>query len=406
MINKRISNLVYTILIFIVISNCAACSDNKNDSIFTDTNDVITDKNSYYIIEGGIEDHSNPAIVHSIAWYFATYGEGKKYILATSGANYKINNTITIPSNCVLKGNDSVRDYTILASTGIDKRTMVIVGSGCKVQWLTIDGNREPSAVVSVSGTKGTIFKNCTIQNSKNDFIAADGDVYTILVNGSSSINLVIDSCQLNNAGANPKVNSTNNISKGYGVLLWGAVNATIQNCSINFTTTCGIDITGAMKATISGNTIMQTGLNRNLAGAIADGITGYHNWKTSDEDFYLYGNTINYAGNHGIHVSGRNINIQNNTISNQQLSAIMVDDWRTTAPGNEYSENVTIKNNKCTDPLSWVWQPGNSNRKIYIDRVNSGLTLDYNVNQDITGTLLSVTATNYHFPILIGTHQ
>lgn len=374
---------------------------------------IITDNNTYYIPESGIADHSNPSIQNSIAWYFKTYGVGKTYLLNSSGVNYNINSTITVPTNSVFKGKDALGSYSIKASTGLDKKGMIVLGSGCTLQYLNMDGNREAGTVVSAANSTGATILNCTIKNSKNDYVATDGNAYTLLINANSNTNFSIDGCVLENAGTNPKLNSATNQSNGYAILMWSAINSRVTNCDISYTSTCGIGFTGSSIVSIIGNNITKTGLNRESGGPLADALTAYHNWNNNtDENFTIKDNTISFAGNHGIHVSGKGIDIQNNTISNQQLSAIMVDDWRSKINGggendNEFSENVTIKDNKCDDPLSWVWQPGNSNRKIYVDRVNNetGMTLDYRNNKDISEIILGVNSTNYHFPIIFGIH-
>lgn len=362
---------------------------------------------TYGIPQGSISDHANATTVGSIAWYFSTYGAGNIYILTSSGATYNLNNTITLPTNSVMGAYGTSSMVTLLGTSGMNKKTLLTVGNGSRLQYMTIDGNRYTNTVVNASNSTGTEIKYCTIKNTKNNYVAADGSVYNLLINANNSVDINIHDCSLQNAGANPKLNPTENISKGYGILLWNSVNSIIKNNTIAYTTTCGIDITGSAGVDVIGNSITQTALNRDpstgtCVGPIADGITGYHNWKSNSEDFYIYNNTISYAGNHGIHVSGRIINIQNNTISSQQLSGIMVDDWRDTI---EYSEDVIVRNNKCSNPLSWVWQPGNSNRKIFINHVNNTMTLDYIVNQDSAGNTLVVNSSNYNLPTVFGAH-
>lgn len=372
----------------------------------------------YYIQHGGIADHGNSTVSGSIAWYLKTYGtgtidangEGNKYVLTTQNVNYMVNSQIVVPANVMLRGNSTFGAdlYVIKASAGLDKGGMVSLNNGSYLYYLTIDGNREPASIVMASNKTNVRIRNCIIENSKNDFVAADGSLYTLLINANYSSGLLVENCELSNAGANPKINPTTNISKGYGILLWGAANAVVKNNTIAYTSTCGIDFTASAVVDIIGNTIVHTALNRNpttgtTVGPIADSLTAYHNLILAAEDYLIHNNVIDYAGNHGVHVSGKVLNIQNNTVSNQQLSGIMVDDWRSV---NEFSETITIKNNKCGDPLSWVWAPGNSNRKIFVDRVNSGLLLDYKTNMDTSGVLLPVTPSNYRFATIFGSHQ
>ncbi len=274
---------------------------------------------TYNIAQAGISDHANAAASHSIAWHFQTYGAGNSYVLTSSGTNYNLNKTITVPANSTFQGSNAAGIYTLMASSGLDGSSMVVLGSGSTLQYMTIDGNRYPSMLVNAVGTTGTSVRNCLIQNSKNNFV---GSGYTACVWPTSSTNFILDTCTLLNAGCNPKLNDTNNQAQGLGILMWTATNALIQHCVISNTLTCGIGMGGSTGISIISNALAQTGLNRNAltgvqAGPIADGISAYHNWVPWRQNFYIYGNTINGTGNHGIHVSGSQINIQNNAILN-----------------------------------------------------------------------------------------
>lgn len=286
---------------------------------------------------------------------------------------------------------------------------MIDLSNGSQMINMHIDGAKYSGCLVRVISKNDVTIDSCTISDSKNNYTS--GNPYTMLIYCISSSNVIVQNCTLRRAGW-PKENPTLWNGLGYLILSRSCSNMTFQNNDLAYSLTGGIDMTGSSSVKILYNTISYTGLNRAYSGSISDGITAYHNWNTKDENFTIKGNIISYAGNHGMHVSGKGIDIQMNTISDQQLSGIMVDDWRSIANGggandNEYSEKVTIKNNKCSDPLSWEWQPGNSNRKIYVDRVNngSGMTLDYTVNKDISGTSLLVNSTNYHLPTLYGAH-
>jgi parallel beta-helix repeat protein len=403
--------LIKILIICVGVLFVTGCTKSES-SISNDATSLISEKDTYSIVQGGITDHSNPATPNSISWYFKTYGAEKTYLLATSGVNYQVNSTITVPANSALRGKDAEGIFTIMATAGVDKKTMVALSSGCTLQSLVIDGNREAGNVVATGSGVGIQIKNCTIQNSKNDYLVTDGNAYTLLVNANNSTNLLIESCVLKNAGTNPKINPAANLSGGYAILMWSATNVVVKNCDISYTSTCGINHTGSSTVTITGNRIANTGLNRQSTGPLADAITAYHNWNNSaPENFTISNNNITGSNNHAIHVSGNGITIENNIISDYQLSGIMVDDWRSLTNGggandNEFSQNVIIKNNKIVDdPKSWVWQPGNSNRKVYVDRVNKNLILDYSVNQDATGVLLPGSMANYHFPALFGVH-
>lgn len=399
----------------LVLLNCS-CSTAENELISKyigkPSKVMSTIGTVYYIAQGGIADHSNASTLYSIAWYFATYGAGNTYILNTSSTYYALNSKLTVPANSIFKGNSTTAsEWKISAGSGLNAGTMLAMKDSSTIQYLYLNATRNAGTIVNANSTKNVTIVNCTLFETKNNFTTGTS-IYTSLIMCSSSDGITIQDCLLRRAGSEPILSTVD--VKGYGILAWSIKNATIIRNNIAYTATCGIDITGSSTVYIDTNVISYTGQNRpsltsgTTVGPIADAITAYHNWNSVNENLTITNNTISYAGNHGIHVSGKVLNIQNNTISNQQLSGIMVDDWRTTSPGNEYSENVIIKNNKCGDPLSWVWQPGNSNRKIFVDRVNNGtgITLDYTTNKDISGVALVVNSTNYHLPTLFGAHQ
>ena len=402
-------SLAFAMLVF-------SCSSTENELITKPTSKPLKVQSSigtiYYIAQGGISDHSNASTPYSIAWYFATYGAGNTYILNTPNTYYALNSKLTVPANSIFKGNSTTAsEWKLAAGSGLNAGTMLAMKDSSTIQSLCLNATRNASIIVNANSTKNVTIANCTLFETKNNFTTGTS-IYTSLIMCSSSDGITIQDCLLRRAGSEPILSTVD--VKGYGILAWSIKNATIIRNNIAYTATCGIDITGSSTVFIDTNVISYTGQNRpsltsgTTVGPIADAITAYHNWNSLDENLTITNNTISYAGNHGIHVSGKVLNIQNNTISNQQLSGIMVDDWRTTSPGNEYSENVIIKNNKCGDPLSWVWQPGNSNRKIFVDRVNNGtgITLDYTSNKNLSGVTLVVNSTNYHLPTLFGAHQ
>lgn len=356
----------------------------------------------FYIPHNGIADHGDASSANSIAWYFQTYGAGNTYVLTTSNTYYNIGSTLTVPDNAILRGNSNWL-VKIAALDSVDNMTLVDLGGGSQLYNLYINGARRPNCLVRISGKNSVTVDRCTMFDSKNDYTS--GNPYTMLVFCIDSSDVTVRNCLLRRAGCNPKVNPHSWEGLGYGILSRNCRNMVFQNNDIAQTLTGGIDITGSASVQVLGNYIGDTGLNREYDGPISDGITGYHNLIGADENFTIMSNSIVNAQNHGIHVSGRWINIQDNIVSNQQLSGIMVDDWRSP---NEYSENVIVSNNLCGDPLSWVWAPGNSNRKIFVDRVNanSGCVLEYEVNKDLNGVPLPVTPDNYRFPSSFGSHS
>lgn len=355
----------------------------------------------FYISHNGIADHGDVSVYHSVAWYLQTYGEGNTYVLTTSNVYYNIGSTLAVPANSILRGNSNWL-IKMAATASLDNKTMITMSDGSQLYNLYINGVRHPSCLVQVPGRSSVMIDRCTIFDSKNNYTS--GNPYTMLIFCADSSDVTVQNCVLRRAGCNPKVNPDLWEGLGYGILSRGCRNMIFSDNDIGQTLTGGIDITGSASVLISGNYISDTGQNREYDGPISDGITGYHNLIDADEDFTITGNTILNSQNHGIHVSGRWIDIRDNVVSGQQLSGIMVDDWRSP---NEFSENVIVSNNLCGDPLSWIRAPGNSNRKIYVDRVNtnSGFILEYQVNKDLNGSVLPLTVDNYKFPSIFGPH-
>lgn len=304
---------------------------------------------TYNIPKGNITDHSNPSITGSIAWYFETYGSYDTYVL-TSDDYYQLSRRLVVPlqSTLTTSNNSELR-----ANSGLDNQIMLEMFSGSTLKDLTINGNYEANLVVHARGRTNVKLLNCTIKNSKNDYPVGTRSSVK-LVNLDETKNALVDSCTVLNSGY-PKVNSAQ-LGNSWGIHATGSKNLTIQDSTIAYTLSGGIGMTSSLNATIINNSIHHIARNIEYDGGdIADGITGYSSTSIPEEhplSWYIAFNHIYECGNHGMHVSGKDIVIEGNVTERTRFPGIAVSDWR--AP-HIYSSDVCIINNTCEDGYDGV---------------------------------------------------
>lgn len=295
---------------------------------------------TYNISKGSISDHGNPNTTNSIAWYFKTKGSNHTYNLTTSGT-YTIKTGLTVPSGATLKDSTS---STLKAASNLSDKTMIRMSNNSRLYKLNIDGGFHPRTIIWASGKSNVKIDECTVKNTKNNYSSSLNRSVRLIDLGSSSSSRV-HRCSLYNAGY-PKQNSWS--GTGYGVYARNASNIQVQyNSRISHVLSAGVDITNVINSTVRNNTIYETGKNYSAgSGSAADSITGYHH-SISDStklnmdvlDNYLYD-----ADNHGVHVSGRDLVLDDNTVQDQRQRGLAVWDWRT--PGRDWSSEVTFKDN------------------------------------------------------------
>jgi Right handed beta helix region len=139
----------------------------------------------------------------------------------------------------------------------------------------------------------------------------------------------------------------------GTGLRVRGINFLEVKNNVIEHTLGAGIDFTGSTQVTVVGNTIRFTGQNANYSDTMskADGISGYHaTLGNVDQLIVIDNNRISESGNHGVHVSGRGIQVTNNTVEMSRGHGIYVGDWRDTDGGDDNcSYDIVVKNNTVT---------------------------------------------------------
>lgn len=280
---------------------------------------------------GGISDHSDPDVAGSIAWYFNTYGADQEYRLSSS-ATYPIESSLTLPEGATLTKIPGT-SARIQAGSGCANGIMLEMSSGSVVRgWSTsdrfeLDGNRQAKHIIEALHRTNIVIRYCTSHKTKNNYASGeDPRVHLIVVKYSDGV--LIQGNLLRRAGCEPKVNGETWI--GQGAAIYAPQNKNLQclENDVSYTLTAGIDFTGSLKVNCIGNGIHNTGMNKLYGGPSSDGITAYHNnVGCVDLEWNIADNLIRNYHHHGIHVSGRGINIERNTITNGLEHAIRLYD-------------------------------------------------------------------------------
>jgi hypothetical protein len=322
----------------------------------------------YFIQHGGIADHSDGFVTGSIANYFYKHGENNTYVL-NSDANYYLDKKIVVPADSVLIGNffidisPSIRANPSTwitpgggqgTTTTIFKDAMIEMKSGSKIMFLTLHGMRAVHIIVKAANVENITIEYTTISGVMNDYIstpAVNPNLSLIVVSDSNWIH--INHNLLRYAGYDPhhggKVNG--NSWPGSGSLIHAVrnTNLVIHDNDLAYALSAGVAFQGTLGASIQRNIIQQTGLNRRYADGsgiefpCGDGLTAYSNDQGVDSNYYLIRNVIRDYLNHGIHVSGKDILIQENRIYGGFGNGIRISDRF----GMDCSGNIVIRWNE-----------------------------------------------------------
>ena len=297
---------------------------------------------TYSISHDGIVDHAEPSVTGSIAWYFDTYGTNQTYIL-TDSVRYYIDSPITLPEGTTLT--DGQADATLRAGSGLDDQTMVFMANGSTIKDLIVDANRTAAIALDGQRTEGITIENCWVLNTKNNYTTNWHEPH--LVEISRSTNATIVGCTLKNAGCNPIENIGEWDSVANGIMAGRAFNVYIDDCTIDQTMGGSIAIARSEGVVIQNSTLSNSAMCNlfNNRAYSQDGIIGYHNYDQALRNATIRNNTITTYNNHGIHISGERLILENNTIHGGHANAIRVSDWRTT-PWREFSVDAWIKGN------------------------------------------------------------
>ncbi|MFI4911212.1 MAG: hypothetical protein ACIAQZ_06040 [Sedimentisphaeraceae bacterium JB056] len=305
----------------------------------------------YEIYHNNIADHSDINTVGSIAWYMNEYGGYNTYKLMSS-ATYYCDNTLYVSGSSTLRGlSDKSSVIACSANWTSDASDYLIrLNWASQVKELTIDGMWRPRYVI-YSSSDEIVADNCIIAKSKK----ADG-CHLILFVGASDIQ--VTNCMLRRAACD---SGEYNFERKADILhVNGCSQIVIGNNDMAYAAAGGISMLYCTVVRCTDNLIHNTGQSR-TSGYLGDSITGYHNGLgTTDLNWEILRNDIWNSYNHGIHVSGYGIEIEDNAIWSTTLGAhIYIGDWKTSP---DCSADCTVKNNyfdncPATNTSMWIKQ-------------------------------------------------
>jgi len=312
---------------------------------------IVFDTNAatYYIDRDRdrIFDHSNPNLTGTIAWFFKNKGSNNRFILTAPGTqSYAITNPLILPEGSTLEAASGKAWIRTLGRTPF----MIRPGNSSQISNIILDGNYLAMQIINGNGVDNFELSNSVVRRTLNtydthpDFGIRDGIIRAHGVTLVNSTNIVIRDNIISNIGDNGSdvannSGPTNNTGiNASGLSLLDGDTILVTGNTISFTLSAGVDTTNSQDVTITHNTIDNTGRN-NLYGEVfaADAITAYHHERFSPNQNLYYevtDNTITNWYNHGIHLSGRWLNIRRNSVTSPGAStpgnAIFVGDFRT----------------------------------------------------------------------------
>ena len=322
------------------------------------------------IVHAGIEDHADPARKGSIAHAMATHGANNTYIVRNTNKDFSISSPINLPDGCTLSSENS--ETRIVASGELDDKPMIVMGNDCVVERLTLDAARHARNCIFALGNHDIAVQYCTLGNTKNDYdgsgtVRRSSQYQPHILHLNTCRNIRVAECVIENAGCNPKPTVFD--SSANGIYAPNARHLEVLKCRVSQTLGANILISRAFGVLIDNNVLQYSGQIANdldgdgfpdsdyltkgapeetkyrpdgLIDYNQDGIIAYHN-SPPLEFVTITNNTITSYTNHGIHLSGRHIRIENNTIHDGNYCGIRIDDQQKNP---ECSSDITITNN------------------------------------------------------------
>lgn len=357
----------------------------------------------HFIQHGGIADHADASVPGSIANYFYEHGDNNTYVL-NSDAIYYLDKKIVLPANSVLIGNfyidisPSIRANPATWHTPGDglgtqstiyQDAMIEMRSGSTIAFLTLHGMRAVHMIVKAKNVENITIEYTTISGVMTDYIATptvNPNLSLIVVSESNWVH--INHNLLRYAGYDPhhggKVNGHSWGGSGSLIHATRNTNLVIHDNDLAYALSAGVAFKGTIGASIQRNIIQDTGLNSQYTDGsgvpfpCGDGLTAYANDKGVDLNYYLNGNVIRDFFNHGIHVSGKDILIQENTIYGGFYNGIRISDTL----GRDCSQDLVIRWNSVDGGLVY----GASGIQVFDYRPG---TLEIHDNTEYEGTVV-----------------
>jgi hypothetical protein len=315
-------------------------------------------------VNQSVSNHADASSPGSLAAVLKKHVGVATYTLLTdqSEGTYVIDDTVILPAGATLQASAGKKARIKASAQFLSKSTppVLVVGAmlelkgNNKIIDIVIDANRNAQTGVYGKGVSNIELQAVQVINTRNDYPndtnLTQGVRRPYLVSFEDSKNIAIVRGEFRNAGANPKLNPDKWAGIGTGLRVRGITQLQVLDSIIEYTLGAGIDFTGSTFVSIKGNQIRYTGQNANYSDSMskADGLAGYHTLLgDSDQNISLENNRIIESGNHGIHVSGRGIQITNNLVEVTRGHGIYIGDWRDTDGGKDNcSANIRVMNN------------------------------------------------------------
>ena len=305
-------------------------------------------RTSLDVRRGAIADHGDASVSGSLAAVLTCAGPGDTVRLVDAGA-YVTESQIRLPARVTLAGTSGA---ILRAGRGVMGRALVLVADGVTVRDLALDGGRNAHHLLQGGGVSDVSVLRSHLYDTRNAYPSGSNPRCHGLVL-TASTRVTIRDNTIERIGY-PKVSGTSWSGVCAGMYLERARTLNVHGNTVRDVLTAGIDFTGTLGAQITGNRIEDNGRNRAYGGPVADGITAYHNGHGfTYQDIWVTGNTILRSGNHGIHLSGRDVHIERNVIRDPWAQGILVMDQYTP---HDCASNVTVHDNT----ISGIGSTGN----------------------------------------------
>lgn len=256
-------------------------------------------------VNPGLSDHGDGSVVGTIEY---CVNRGDVYL--DPSLVYDVQTPINITRSYALLDTSGATDWSngaTVRAVGGPSYMVDISADNVDIFRVEFDGRGVAYRGIDVRNTSGVDLGNIAVVRTRNS-----GSSTGHLIDGSGSTNLDVTWSDLKYAGYYGTSTTT---GAAAGVKLVSSSGGRVLHNYIFGTSSAGVDITGSTGTEVGNNKIHATGRATLYGGASADGITGYHNGDGKVLNWNIHDNDVADWANHGIHVSGRDIEIKYNTI-------------------------------------------------------------------------------------------
>lgn len=264
-------------------------------------------------VNPGLSDHGNGGVVGTIEY---CVNRGDVYLDAS--LVYDVQTPINITRNYAVLDTSGANDWSngaTVRAVGGPSYMVDVSADNVDIFRIEFDGRGVAYQGIDARNTSGVDLGNIAVVRTR-----ASGSSDAYLIDGTGSTNLDVTWSDLKYAGFYGTSVTT---GVGAAVRLVSSTGGRVLQNYIFGTASAGVDITKSTNTEVGNNKIHATGRAQlyNLdsygkpKGKPADGITGYHNGNGVYLNWNIHDNDVADWANHGVHVSGRNIQIKYNTI-------------------------------------------------------------------------------------------